>query len=137
MSAKTGIWIDKKHAYIVTLENGDPRVEILESEADFRVRFEGEVPPVSRFGTQFLNKEKVKDAQLEKQLKDYYKAILQKITDTGELYIFGPAEAKNEFYKLLSEYNEGLSKVTEVDTADKLTENQVVAAVKKHFENSH
>lgn len=135
MSVKTGIWIDKKQAYIVTLSNGNHKLEIIESDADFRVRFEGEKSTSSKFGNQSVNHKKEQAVHLEKQLKYYYTKIIKKISSSEKIYIFGPAEAKSDFNKQLSIDQTMVSKITAVETSHKLTENQIIAAVKKHFDS--
>ena len=69
---KAGIWMDKKNAFIVTLNQGDVQLETLESDAAFRPRIDGEGKAYTRFGDQYYTEEKKQQAKLEKQLKDYY-----------------------------------------------------------------
>lgn len=135
MSKKTGVWLDRKSAYVVTLNNGEHRINTIVSDADFRVREDGEGKEYTRFGNQYGTKEKAREARLEQQLKQYYKNVLNGIKDAGELYIFGPAEAKNELHKMISGLTGSAIQITAIESSDKLTENQIVAAVKKHFES--
>ncbi len=133
MDKKTGIWLDKNQAYIVSLENESHTLKIIESNAEFRVREDGEGKTYTRFGDQFGTKEKSKKAKLNQQLKDFYKTIISAVSDADELYIFGPAEAKNDLNKMILEHNHLAGKVKAIESEDKLTENQIVAAVKKYF----
>lgn len=129
---KAGIWMDKKTAFIVTLNQREAKLEKLESDAEFRPRIDGEGKAYTRFGDQYYTEEKKQQAKLEKQLKDYYEELFNKVKDYEELYIFGPAEGKTEFEKLLKEKKSFMGIVT-TETHDRLTENQIVAAVKKFF----
>lgn len=133
MNTRKGIWLDRKEAYIVTLRNGDHHLGIIPSGIDFRIREEGEGKEYTRFGNQYGTKEKAREAKVEHQLKTYYKNIIEVLKEGGEVYIFGPAEAKHELHKAISEQANGNVTISAVESAGKLTENQIIAAVKKHF----
>jgi len=133
MSKKTGVWLDRRRAYIVRLKEDDHQLKIVESDADFGGREENGGKRATRFGSQYGTKQKAKEARLEHQLKTYYKTIAEALPDTGELYIFGPAEAKNELNKTIMEHNHTSVTISGIENADKLTENQIVAAVKDYF----
>lgn len=124
--------MDKKTAFIVTFNQGEAQLETLESDAEFRLRIDGEGKAYTRFGDQYYTDEKKQQAKLEKQLKDYYEALFNKVKNFEELYIFGPAEGKIEFEKLLKEKKNFRGIIT-TETQDRLTENQIVATVKKFF----
>ncbi|MCB0376427.1 MAG: hypothetical protein KDD04_10950, partial [Sinomicrobium sp.] len=102
MGKKTGVWLDRKAAYVVTLRNEGHRLKIIPSEIDFRTREEGEGKDYMRFGNQYGTKEKAKEAKLEQQLRSYYKRVISALRGADEVYIFGPAEAKNELHKTIS-----------------------------------
>ncbi|WP_340077336.1 hypothetical protein [Leptobacterium sp. I13] len=133
MSAQTGIWIDKKQAFIVILNEGQHDITNIKSDIDFQVREEGEGKSYTRFGDQYGNHEKTNESKLKKQLNDYYSKVADAVTQSEALFIFGPAEAKNELKKLLDTRVAFNNKKIDVATSDSLTENQIVAAVKEHF----
>jgi len=132
MSKKTGVWLDRKKAYIVTLKDDTHKLNVIDSNIDFRLREDGEGKLYTRFGNQYGTHEKSKGARMEQQLKVYYKTITDALSEVDELYIFGPAEAKNELNKALMEQSVAV-KISGIETSGKLTENQIVAAVKDHF----
>ena len=47
----------------------------------------------------------------------------------------GPGEAKVEFEKAIMKYKSLQNRVLKVETADKMTENQMVAYVKRFYKN--
>jgi hypothetical protein len=49
------------------------------------------------------------------------------------LLIFGPGEAKLELNERLRRAKTPVARTVEIETADKLTEPQIVAKVKQHF----
>ncbi|MBO6607505.1 hypothetical protein [Psychroserpens sp.] len=130
---RAGIWIDKEKAHIVTLEGELEQMATVTSDIErYRVkggtgsRFTSGPQDVIKDST-FLNREK-------QQFKNYFKAIISKVSDADQLVIFGPA-GTNE--KLKSEvdnnYKTLSSKVIAVVKADAMTDNQIKAWVRDFF----
>ena len=134
MEKNVGIWLDNEKAYIITLVNNNERVEKIESNVESRVRYNGEKKAYSRLGGMFINPQKKKTKRKKHQLKDYFDNILQKTRDANEIYIFGPADAKTNLRKTFQKEKNLKEKVKKVESSDKLTQNQMVARVKKVFE---
>ena len=133
MEKKVGIWLDSEKAYIISLINGREKLEKIESNVESRVRYEGEKKSFSRIGGQLVNPQKKKTKRKKHQLQSYYQNILKKTKDAGDIYIFGPAEAKTGLNKEYSKHKELQSKVLRVENSGKLTENQMKAQVREVF----
>lgn len=131
--SKFGIWIDREQAHIITVLDGKQSLHTINSEADFREREPGEESRVSRSGEFFIDHEKSKKNRLNKQLKDYYKSIVKLIIDAEELYIFGPAEAKVQLEQILKEENNFTGEIKAVESADKMSENQMKEKVREFY----
>ncbi len=127
---QVGVWIDNKKAIVVTLNNGDETVEIIESGIEKRNRFEGEGKQYTRMGNQFSNFEKVEEKKFEQAFKAYLKGVIGAIKDADSIIVLGPAEAKVRLHKAISKSGGLLNKVKLVETADSMTDNQVVALIK-------
>ncbi len=134
MSKLTGIWLDSEKAYLITLRDGSPAVEMIESPVETRVRIEGERKQYSRLGGMFVNPQKKKTKRQEQQLKAYYHMIQEKLRDKDAIYVFGPSNAPKRFYKDLLQHKDMAPKVIGYETSGKLTRNQMVAKVKHVFE---
>lgn len=132
---KTGIWLDKDKALIVTLENGKETLNTVMSNVEhYRphggsgTRFKGGPQDVVQ-DSKYLDREK-------QQLKQYYKSLASKIKDTDALVIFGPADTNEKFSKELHKNHKPLStKIKGVKKADSMTENQVKAWVRDFFKS--
>jgi len=132
---KTGIWLDKDKALIVTLENGKETLNTVISNVEhYRphggsgTRFKGGPQDVVQ-DSKYLDREK-------QQLKQYYKSLASKIKDTDALVIFGPADTNEKFSKELHKNHKPLStKIKGVKKADSMTENQVKAWVRDFFKS--
>jgi stalled ribosome rescue protein Dom34 len=130
---KTGIWIDKDKALIVTLKNGEAVLCTLYSSIEhFHVhggsgtRLKGGPQDVVQ-DSKYLRREK-------HQLKQFFKKIASKIRGTNALVIFGPSDTNEKFsdelhanYKSLSAHIKGVKKV------DSMTNNQLKALVRDFF----
>ena len=133
MEKKVGIWLDSEKAYIISLINGREKLEKIESNVESRVRYEGEKKSFSRIGGQLVNPQKKKTKRKKQQLQSYFQNILMKTKDAGDIYIFGPAEAKTGLSKEYSKHKELQNKVLRVENSGKLTENQMIAQVREVF----
>lgn len=130
---KTGVWLDKKKALIVDLENGSEKLTTIDSNVEtFHVhggsgtRLKGGPQDVVQ-DSKYLEREK-------HQLRNYFNDIIESINDTDALAIFGPAEAFMKFEKELEDNHKDLSKkVKTVTRADSMTDNQVKALVREFY----
>jgi stalled ribosome rescue protein Dom34 len=67
------------------------------------------------------------------QRSDYFKRLSSVMKDYDEVILFGPTDAKSELYNLLKNDHHFDKIRIEVKPADKMTENQQQAYVKKYF----
>ncbi|MBC8757047.1 hypothetical protein H2O64_20410 [Kordia sp. YSTF-M3] len=133
---KTGIWLDKYKALIVTLENEQETLQtILSKIENFHphggsgTRLKGGPQDVVQ-DRKYLEREK-------HQMKNYFKEIAAEIKDTEALAIFGPAGTNEKFSKELQENHKDLStKIKGIKKADSMTDNQVKALVKDFFKSN-
>jgi hypothetical protein len=133
MKKQAGVWIDLKKAIIVYLEDDTHKLKILPSEIESRERIPGETKWFTRFGDQFLEFSKRKENRLANKVKVYLKSVLDEIKDADEIVLFGPAGMKTELEKLINGVKAMAGKIQSVETADSMTDNQVVAWVKKYY----
>lgn len=137
MKTQTGVWLDKEKAIIINLTGGKHIVKTIESEIDTRERYPGETKRFGRFGGQFLSMENKKKNRAKKQTVQYLKTIVAEIEKSDELVLFGPAEMKKELEKKIRENNKLSHKLLNVKSADSMTENQLVAWVKRYYDNKN
>lgn len=131
---RTGVWLDKENAIIVTLYNGDISVNTLLSNIEhFHVqggsgtRLKGGPQDVVQ-DSKYLEREK-------HQQKKYFNNITSEIKEANAIVLFGPADTCEKFNKELSTYSKNISaKVKDVVKTDSMTKRQVKAWVKSFFE---
>lgn len=132
----TGIWMDKKKAIIITIENEEEKIhEIPSNMDDFNVkggsgtRFKGGPQDVVQ-DSRYLEHEK-------NQFKRYFNNIIPLVESADQVVVFGPAQAGIKFVKYLSENKKQLSnKVLACEKTDHMTMNQLKAWVKQYFESN-
>jgi len=127
MKKKIGLWIDNRDAVIVMLTDKSEQLTRIKSDAEKQIRVEG---GSRKDGLQTT--ESIRDKKLDAQLGNYFDDIIAHIRDAELIQIFGPGEAKNELGKRLEK--DGLKeRIVEIETADSMTDNQVVAKVRAYF----
>ncbi len=132
MDRNVGLWIDHKQAYLIWYKEG--RVDVIHSEIVPPEHFSG--------GTQLGGKLNQKgDMELRHndryrlKLTKFYKQVLAALKDTESVFVMGPGEAKVEFEKVLKRQKIMQKRLLKVETADKMTKNQMIARVRKFYKN--
>lgn len=127
MKKQAGLWIDHREAVIVVLTDKDEKITRIKSDAEKQTRFPG---GSRKDGLQ--KTEAVRDKRHEQDLGKYFDDVIASIREAGLIQIFGPGEAKGELVKRLEA--EGLKdRIVEVETMDKMTDNQIAAKVRGYF----
>ncbi|MBK7309926.1 MAG: hypothetical protein KBG47_02450 [Bacteroidia bacterium] len=118
-----GIWMDHSIAHILE-HKGD---KIITSNIESEFTHEQRQQALGRNENLMHNKEH------QMQTK-YYKTIADAIKGHNEVLLFGPTKAKEELSNILKADHHFSNVKIEVMHADKMTENQQHAFVKKHFQ---
>jgi stalled ribosome rescue protein Dom34 len=124
MSHSVGIWIDHERAVIVAVSAGRVTTKTLESEVGVHPRYSGR---------QDDGGEKKYQERHRQRLEQYYDEVISQLGQPEALLIFGPGEAKLELKERLSRTKTSSERTVDIETADKLTDPQIVARVKEHF----
>ncbi len=127
---QTGIWIDGKEAFLIRFENGQLTQETIQSGIE-------DFHPVggARSKTIWGPMDKMDEKKLLERRKQqehaYHQQIIERLGQSNELYIFGPAEQKVKLRKELLKSNNKY--LLTMDTADKMTQRQRIAKVRDFF----
>ncbi len=129
MDRNVGLWIDHKQAYAIWSNDG--RVEIIPSRIE---------PPAHSGGTQLGGKLNQKaDLELHHndrfrlQLNKYYQQVMSVLKSADSIFIMGPGKAKIELEKAIKKNKSMQKRILKVETADKMTKNQMIAYVRKFY----
>jgi hypothetical protein len=135
MKRQVGIWMNTDKAVLVSLMNGkEDGIQTIESDIESRSHNPREMKPGSRTGTVLIDIDKKMTQRKNHQMHNYFEKVMHSITsDTGEIYIFGPSNTKKHFEKELKKHSHFNSLKLEIESADKMTQPQMVARIKSHF----
>ena len=122
MKKTVGLWIDHKKALIVFVAGKDTETKLISADIEKHHRQSGVATPA----------DDVRQRELTAHLNSFYDEVVSSIRETESILILGPGEAKGELKKRLEKEN--LSRrIVGIKTSDKMTEKQIVAVVRGHF----
>lgn len=133
MTKKIGIWMDKRMAKIVSIDNNGEHLKIIESNVeDFHpkggsgTRMKGGPQDVVQDG-KYLQREK-------QQLKAYFDDVISNIPSSDPIVIFGPAETGRKFAdEVIKSHKELQKNIQGVERADSMSDNQLKSWVKEYY----
>jgi len=132
MDQSVGLWIDHKQAYAIWYQ--DRKVEVILSHIEPPAHYSG--------GTQLGGKLNQKaDVELHHndrfrlQLNKYYQQVMSALKNADSIFIMGPGEAKIELEKAIKKNKRMQKRILRIETADKMTKNQMIAYVRKFYQN--
>jgi len=129
-----GLWVDHEKAIIVSLMRGSHKVIHVESDVEGHFRLKDDSQSISPSNLQGNTIESKMDSRYRKYLNIYFQQIINLLKEAKRIFIFGPGEAKIELKKMIEKNKLFSNKISDIETTDKLTEPQIVAKVKKYFE---
>ncbi len=116
-----GIWMDHSTAHLIDINSNENRS--INSAFTFDTKEE------ARSKSESLMHNKRQQMQ-----EAYYKEIADEIAKYSHVLLFGPTNAKVELHNYLNKDLNFKDIKIEVETADKMTDNEKIAFVKNHFE---
>ena len=117
-----GIWMDHSKAHLIDLDSDKSNHSIV---SKFTSDTREEVLHRSEYTMH--NKE-------EQMHEAFYKEISEEILKYNHVLLFGPTKAKVELHNYLGKDLHFKDITIDIEPADKMTENEKYAYVKKHFE---
>jgi stalled ribosome rescue protein Dom34 len=134
MAKSVGLWIDRQKAVIVSLAGRLQAVTRVESGVK-RARYRGAQRSSRPYSAQYSQGDDQLDKQYMHHLDKYYKRVMLQLRSADQVLIFGPGEAKSDLKKHLARDKSRDRNVT-VETADLMTDRQIVARVRRQFEGA-
>ena len=133
MKNQTGIWLDYREALIIRLAGKkDAKVERLLANINTS-HFKGG----SRSKTPWGPMEKVSESKFLHRRKQeealFFERIMEAVKDADELFIFGPAEARDGLVKAIKNARFFAPHLMAVEAADSMTLNQKIARVRTFY----
>jgi stalled ribosome rescue protein Dom34 len=127
LGKQAGVWIDHRKAVIVLITEAGDEIKVIPSGAEKRGFF------IGRRATEDSSKEDVRDRHFGLHLNRFYDQVIALLRQADSILIFGPGEAKNELQKRLE--RKGMKEyLLPLESADKMTDAQIVAKVRGQFQ---
>jgi hypothetical protein len=130
-----GVWIDHREAIVVFLDTDTERPLHLASHVVKHPSRGGDSPMNGSFEARQVPPDDRRQMALTGELNAYYDRVLAAVRTLDALLILGPGEAKGELKKRLDRHQPG-TRVTGVETADKMTDPQLAARIREYFHGS-
>src|SRR5262245_20578446 len=121
MKTTVGLWIDHRQAVIVFVTGKDEEIRLINSNIEKQHRQSGASVPA----------DDLRQRALTEHLNRYYDEVISSLWNSGAILIMGPGEAKGELKKRL-ENNNLKGRILDVETADNMTDFQIVAKAREH-----
>jgi len=131
MDRHLGVWIDHKQAFLIKQE--DRKVEVILSDVEPRIHFSGGIRIGGRYN-QSVDSELRHNDRYNQHLSKYYNKVIKFIQNADSIFIMGPGEAKFELKKEIQKHKSLFNKISRIESADKMTKNQMVAHVKNFYQ---
>ena len=132
MKTSVGLWIDHREAVIVSISDKGESTQVIESNVEKHRSRIGGVHSTVPFEPLLVPADDRQQNALTGHLNGYYDKVIEAIGGVKSILIFGPGEARGELKKRI-EKSKSNESVVEVEAADKMTERQISAKVRKHF----
>lgn len=131
-STNAGVWIDHRKAQIVGLTTGGETTLVILSKVEKHPERGGDSPMKGAYEARQVPADDRRQRALTGELNVYYDAVIEALRNYGKVLVFGPGEAKGELHaRILKKKQSG--RVAAVETADQMTDRQIVAKVRAYF----
>ncbi len=135
MKTRVGLWIDHRKAIVVAITDKGEETRLIISKVERQLRRSGDSPLEGAYDKAQTPARNSRQRTLTAHLNIYYDAVVACIRDAEAILIFGPGEAKGELKKRLKKSNLN-GRIVGMETVDKMTDHQVAAKVRQHFQDT-
>jgi len=137
MKKKIGVWLDHSKAKLIEIMEGGSEITTVHSPYKRHVRIPGEDSSSveTRFGKKYFSNTEFKLHQKKQnEVASYFNDLEKRLLKYDSILLFGPTLAKSELNNLLSKNKKFSKKSITLKNADKMTENEMAALVREHYE---
>jgi len=132
MKKTVGVWIDHRKAVLVIATDKGEEIKLIVSKVDKQRRRTGGVCSPLSSDSHEAPADDIQEREFTGHLNIYYDAVISCIRDAEAILIFGPGEAKGELKKRIVKNKFG-GHIVDIETADKMTDRQIAAEVRRYF----
>lgn len=126
------MWIDHRKAVIAIVSDaGEKTLEIRSNVEKQPGRFKG-VRSTEPYESQQVQADDTHEREFMSHLNKYYDEVIAAVGNANFILLFGPGEAKGELKKRLEHAKPG-GHIIAIETADKMSDQQITAKVREYF----
>jgi hypothetical protein len=133
MNNRVGVWVDHREAIVVKLSDSGEETVRLKSGAESQLRRSSD-HTTGTFEPLNVPADDTRENIFMADLNKFYDGVISHLSHAGAILIMGPGEAKKELKNRMAAKHSVAGNVL-VETADSMTEAQIVAKVRKHFQS--
>jgi stalled ribosome rescue protein Dom34 len=132
MATNAGVWIDHKQAIVIRITDAGTEIKKIAFNLGQQARpNRGRRSKQSHTPNDFVAEDTLQ-RRIENDRKHYFDEVIDSTQGAAAVLILGPGEAKGEMLKRIKSKKRN-SRNVEMETADKMTERQLIAKVRTHF----
>ncbi len=131
MNEKAGVWVDHRKAVVVRFSESGEEVVHVNSGAESQLRRSSE-HPTGNFEPLQVPADDTQQHKYMAELNKFYDEVISHVSSAKSILICGPGEAKKELKNRMAEKLRVTENVV-LETADIMTDAQVVAKIRQHF----
>jgi hypothetical protein len=135
LNSNAGIWLDHRKAVIVFTGAAEERCVHVLSHAEKHPQRAGDSPFIGPYEARQVPADDKRQRALTGELNHYYDAIIAALDSARAVLIFGPGEAKLELKRRIETKGPSM-RITALEPADKMSDPQIEAKVRKYFSAS-
>jgi hypothetical protein len=128
-----GVWLDHRRAQIVGLTSSGEITKVILSDVEKHLARGGDSAMKGAHEARQVPADDRRQRALTGSLNIYYDEVIEALRDYRKLLVFGPGEAKGELHARLLKKKQG-DRISAVETEGEMTDRQVAAKVRTHFE---
>src|SRR6476620_1280346 len=135
MNTQMGVWIDHRKGGVVGVTDNCDDAMLVISNVERQLRRAGDSPLKGAYETRRVPADDSRQRAFTGHLNIYYDAVVACLRKAEWIVILGPGEAKGELKVRLEKHKLG-GRIAAMETADKMTDREVLAKVREYFENT-
>lgn len=132
MKVKAGVWIDHKKALLIIFEDNKEKKILVESGIDKVIAPATRLHSGNPYGRGKSRAEDISERDLKNHQDKYLRSVIPYLKGVASILLFGPGQTKKDFGKLI-EKSDLQTKIIAVETADRMTDAQFAAKVRKRL----
>lgn len=131
MLNRVGVWIDRRQAIVVRFSDAGEDCCHIQSGMESQERRASDHPE-GPFEPLNVPSDDTRDRKETAELNKFYDEVISHLRQAHSIYLCGPGEARKQLRNRLEEDRSVTERVV-IEAADRMTDAQLVAKVRKHF----